>query len=118
MPKYLISGTYSPGSWTRMMHIADDRIMAGKQLIESLGGSVEAVYWMVSARTAFCIADLPDSHAASAMATVLTGTGAIQNVEMNEILTQEQLAAVLDLAENISQGYRKPGETALEGDSS
>ena len=101
-----------------MMHIADDRTMAGKQLMESVGGTMEAVYWMVSARTAFCIADLPDSHAASAVAAVLTGTGAVQNLEMNEILTQEQFSAVLGLADSIAPDYRRPGEAAMKGDSS
>jgi uncharacterized protein with GYD domain len=101
-----------------MMRVADDRTQAGKELMESVGGTMEVAYWMVSARSAFCIADLPDSHAATAVAAVLTGTGAFQNVEMNEILTQDQLTSALELANSISQGYRAPGQALLQDDSS
>jgi uncharacterized protein with GYD domain len=99
-----------------MMRIADDRAQAGKELMESVGGSLEAAYWMVNGRSAFSIADLPDAHAATAVATVLTHTGAFQNVEVNEILTQEEIAGVLKLAESISQVFRVPGQAALHVD--
>ena len=114
MPKYVFSATYSPGSWARMMRIADDRAQAGKELMESVGGSLEAAYWMVNGRSAFSIADLPDAHAATAVATVLTHTGAFQNVEVNEILTQEEIAGVLELADSISHMFRVPGQAALD----
>ena len=113
MPKYVFSATYSPGSWARMMRIADDRVQAGKELMESVGGSLEAAYWMVNGRSGFSIADLPDSHAATAVAAVLTHTGAFQNVEVNEILTQEEIAGVLELADSISQVFRVPGQAAM-----
>jgi uncharacterized protein with GYD domain len=96
-----------------MMRITDDRAQAGKELMESVGGSLEAAYWMVNGRSAFSIADLPDAHAATAIAAVLTHTGAFQNVEVNEILTQEEIAGVLELADSISQVFRAPGQAAM-----
>jgi uncharacterized protein with GYD domain len=97
-----------------MMRVADDRAQAGKELMESVGGSLEAAYWMVNGRSAFSIADLPDAHAATAVAAVLTHTGAFQNVEVNEILTQEEIAGVLELADSISHMFRVPGQAALD----
>ena len=62
--------------------------------------------------------DLADSHAAIAIAAVLSHTGAFQNVEVNEILTQEQIAGVLELADSISQVSRVPGQAVMHDHSS
>jgi uncharacterized protein with GYD domain len=97
-----------------MMRSADDRTQAGKALMESVGGSLEAAYWMVNGRSAFSIAELPDSHAAAAVAAVLTHTGALQNVEVNEILTHEEIAGVHKLADSISQVFRVPGHASMD----
>jgi len=97
-----------------MMRVADDRAKAGNELMESVGGSLEAAYWMVNGRSGFAIVDLPDSHAATAVVAVLTHTGAFQNVEVNEILTQEEIAGVLELADSISQVFRVPGQAATD----
>jgi uncharacterized protein with GYD domain len=118
MPKYMYSATYSPGSWARMMRIADDRAKAVRQLMESLGGSLESTYWEVSARAVFAIADLPDSSAAAAVAAVLSQSGAFKQVEANEVLTQDQFTGVLELADNVSEVYRVPGHDLLEDDTS
>lgn len=118
MPKYIVSSTYSPGSWARMMRMPDDRARAGTELSESLGGSLEALYWKVSARCTLTIVDLPDSQAATALAAVLTHTGAYQRVQVEEILTQEQFTAVLELAGSISPAFRVPGQALLPDNSS
>jgi len=49
---------------------------------------------------------------------VLSHTGAFQNVEVNEILTQEQIAGVLELADSISQVSRVPGQAVMHDHSS
>src|SRR5215469_5051709 len=116
MPKYMVSSTYSPGSWARMMRMPDDRAQAARELSESVGGLLDALYWKVSARCTVTLVDLPDSHAATALAAVLTHTGAYQEVEV--ILTQEQFTAVLELAGSISPVFRVPGQALLQGNSS
>ena len=116
MPKYMYSATYSPGSWARMMRIADDRVKAVRLLMESLGGSLEFTYWEVSARAVFAVADLPDSSSAAAVAAVLSQSGAFKKVETNEVLTQDQFTGVLELADNVSEAYRVPGQDLLEDD--
>ena len=118
MPNYMVRCTYSPGSWARMIRVADDRVEAANALMQSLGGSLESAYWEVSARAVYAFVDLPDSSAAAAVAAVLTHTGAFKNVEVHEVLTQAQFTGVLELADDVSQVYRVPGQAALQDDSS
>jgi len=118
MPKYLCSATYSSGSWARMIRISEDRVKAVKALLGSLGGSLDSTYWEVSARSVFALADLPDSSSATAVAAVMTHTGAFKNVEMHEVLSQEQFNEVLELADSVADMYTPPGQALHDGDSS
>jgi uncharacterized protein with GYD domain len=92
------------------MRGADDRAAMARTLIESLGGSLECVYWEVSTRAAHAIADMPDSTCAAALTTVLSQTGAFKDVESCELFTQDQLTHVLSLAADVSQVYQVPGQ--------
>jgi GYD domain len=112
MPKYIAIGSYSSGSWARLMRSADDRISMARAFTEALGGSLDCIYWEVSSRTSYALADLPDSGSAAAAITVLAQTGAFKNVEVHELLTQRQLSDVLAVAGNVSQLYRTPGAPA------
>lgn len=90
MPKFIVFCSYSTGSWARMMRSIDDRVAMAGKLTECLGGSLECVYWEVSTRAVYAIADMPDSTCAAA-AAVLTHTGAFKSEETHELLTQDQL---------------------------
>jgi uncharacterized protein with GYD domain len=112
MPKYIIFSTYSSGSWARMINSPGDRTTAVRHTMESLGGSLECVYWERGTRDGYAIADLPDSVTAGALKAMLTKTGAFKSVETHELLTQQQLRETLDLAKDAAQVYEVPGEQA------
>ena len=116
MPHYMLTCTYSPGSWARLIRVADNRVEAANELMESVGGTLENTYWEVSARAVHGICLLPDSSAATAVAGVMVHTGAFKTVEVHEVLTQDQFVGVLQLAENVAQTYRVPGQAVLEND--
>jgi len=118
MPKYMITATYSSGTWNRLIRSVDDRSTAVNELMQALGGCLEHVYWEVSARAVHAVVELPDSASAAAAAGVLSQTGAFKSVEVEEVLTQAQFTDVLELADDVSQTYRVPGQAVLEGDSS
>jgi hypothetical protein len=94
------------------MRSMDDRIAIARTFTEALGGSLDCIYWEVSTRTSYALADMPDSASAAAAIAVLAQTGAFKNVEAHELLTQRQLTDVLALAGDVSQLYHVPGETA------
>ena len=116
MPKFVITFTYSSGSWARMLRVADDRRAAVAGLMEHLNGRLELMYWGVESAQAFVIAELPDSLSATAAITAATETGAFKDVQVREVLTQEQLREVVALAKSSEAAYRAPGAAAIESE--
>ncbi len=118
MPKFMFICAYSPGSWARMIRISDNRVEAGAKLVEALGGTLESMFWEVSTRAVYAVADMPDSETATAATAVLTHTGAFKNVESHQLLTQDQMSDVLELASEVADVYTAPGQALLDDDSS
>lgn len=112
MPKYIAVGSYSCASWARMMRNMDDRLATARKFTESLGGSLECIYWEIGTRSVYAIVDMPDSAAMAAATAAITQTGAFKSVDTHELLNQEQLGDVLAVAGDVSQLYRVPGEPA------
>ncbi|HYK26828.1 MAG TPA: GYD domain-containing protein [Streptosporangiaceae bacterium] len=118
MAKFLMTMSYSSGSWARMLKVADDRVAAVATLLEHLHGSLEGIYWGVETAHAYVIAELPDSLSATAAVTIATETGAFKDVQVHEVLTQEQIRDVVALAKSAEGIYRPPGAAAIENDGS
>jgi uncharacterized protein with GYD domain len=116
MPKFVMTFSYSSGSWARMLKVADDRVKAVSGLMEHLNGSMQVMYWGVESAQAYVIADLPDAVSATAAVTAATETGAFKDVQVHEVLTQEQLRDVVALAKSSEGFYHAPGTAAVERD--
>lgn len=112
MRKFITIFTYSSGSWARLTNSPGDRAGAVQQLLESLGGSLECMYWELGNHDGYSIVDLPDSVSAEALMVAMTKTGAFKSVEAHELLTQQQLTASLDLARDVAQVFQAPGQQA------
>src|SRR5580704_13541697 len=106
MRKYITIFTYSSGSWARMIDSPGDRTTVVQQTAESLGGSLESIYWELGTHDGYSIVDLPDSVSAEALIAAMTKTGAFKSVEAHELLTQQQLITTLDLARGRRAGFR------------
>ena len=81
--------------------------------MESLGGSLNNIYWAAQTSTAHALADLPDELAAKAV-TATYETGAFTSVEAEELLTQEQLRDTLVLTRSAQGFYEAPGKSAID----
>jgi uncharacterized protein with GYD domain len=114
MHKYMFTAYYSSGSWARMVKGADDRTAAVTSLLESLGGSLDLIYWGAHSSAAHFIGQLPDSLAAKAVVNTIVKTGAFTNVEATELLSQEQLSDTMLLARAAQEFYDAPGSQVLE----
>jgi uncharacterized protein with GYD domain len=114
MGKYLFTAQYTSASWARLVKGSDDRVATLRSLIESLGGSLELVYWGAQSSAAHVIADLPDAVCAKAVLTTIVETGAFTNVEATELLDQEQLRDSLVLTRAAEEFYEAPGKSAVE----
>lgn len=110
MPKFLAVGSYSSGTWARLIRGADDREVIARKVAESLGGSLECIYWENDTRCVYSILDAPDSASVAAAAAAVTQTGAFKSVEVHELLTQDQLVDVLAVARDVANVYQVPGQ--------
>jgi uncharacterized protein with GYD domain len=109
MSKFVVRVSYTSGSWARMLKTVDDRTAAVRSLMDSLDGSLQQVYWVADMQSAFALAELPDSTVAAAIAAAMAKTGAFTGVEVHELLTQDQLTEVRQLAGAVAGSYTVPG---------
>jgi uncharacterized protein with GYD domain len=111
MPRYVTNFTYSSGSWARLVNTPGDQAVAVQRVLESLGGSLESLYWLLGTQDdGMVVVDLPDTISAEAWETVVNRTGAFKSVETHELLTQKQLRHTLALAKDAAHVYEVPGQ--------
>ena len=110
MTKYVSFFSYSSEAWGRMINAPGDRTAALRQVLEPLGGSLEAVYWMFGAYDGIVIFDAPDPVSAAAVSLAAGSSGAFKHLETHELFTQDQLSETLARAKNATQAYRPPGQ--------
>jgi uncharacterized protein with GYD domain len=103
--KYLLKVNYtSQGTKGLLKDGGSGRRTAVKQVIEGLGGKVEAWYYALGETDLFVILDLPDAQSAAAFSLVVHAAGVAQ-ISTIPLLTVEDI----DAACNKSVPYRAPG---------
>src|SRR6266508_3665465 len=106
MAKYLIKASYNAdGIKGVLKEGGSGRVAAVEQLVQSVGGSVEAFYFAFGSSDAYVIADLPDNASAAAIAAAVGASGALINYETVVLLTP----AEIDEAVKKAASYRPPG---------
>jgi uncharacterized protein with GYD domain len=113
MAKYMCTAHFTSGSWARLVKGSEDRTAVVRSLMESLGGSLEAIYWGAHGNVSFAIVDLPDAVTAKAAAMTEFKTGAFTSVEVEELPTQDQLTDSLMLMRSAEQFFEAPGMAAV-----
>ena len=104
MAKFAIFFTYKPETWDRMLMKPGERTAAVRQLVESVGGSLESIYYMFGDRDGFVVLDVPDPNAAAALAIAANSTGAFSHLETRELIAPEDLPSVLEKAASAREG--------------
>jgi uncharacterized protein with GYD domain len=109
MPKYLALFKYSEqGAKGLMKEKAAAREAAGRRAYESVGGKLEAIYWVPTGEyTGVEIVELPDAAAAAALTALAFSTGAFSEYRSIELLTTSEV----DEALGKPMAYRPPGGT-------
>ena len=108
MPRFITFFSYTHESAQAMIDNPSDRSAAGKALVESLGGTQEAFYWMQGKHDGFLISNLPDGVTASAVAAAVGATGAITGIETHQIFDREEQAAIVKHAATALRAYKPP----------
>jgi uncharacterized protein with GYD domain len=105
MPKYLIHASYTAeGLKGLQKDKASGRQQVVRQVLESVGGRLESMYYALGEDDVLIIADLPDNVAVSAVSLSVSATGFVRT-RTTALLTIEET----DRALAASINYRKPG---------
>ncbi len=105
MPKYLFRASYSAaGAAGVLKEGGTARVKVVTALVESAGGTVESVYWVMGTDDFLMIANLP-STADAAAASLTVGASGAASVSTSELLT----ATDLDAISKRHIDYRAPG---------
>ena len=109
MAKFAVFFSYKAETWDQMLKKPGDRAAAVRDLASSVGGSVEALYFMFGNRDGFVILDAPDAVAAAAVSVAVSSTGAFSHLETRQLVAPEDLPSVLEKAATAKEAYRPPG---------
>ncbi len=109
---FCFMGQYTPQALNGMMeNPTSNRFEAAKKLIEAGGGKLISMYGMpAEGPGVLAIFDVSDPNAAAAISGVVVASGAIQNVKLLRLLTQEELVHVRQKASEMRGAYKAPGK--------
>jgi uncharacterized protein with GYD domain len=107
MPKYLVKASYSPDGTRGVISGGGGtaRVEAIRELLESVGGSVESFYFAFGGSDAYVTVDAPDNAALAAVSMTIGAAGAVSAIETVVLLTAEEI----DEAARRTPHYRPPG---------
>ena len=106
MPKYLLKVNYTlDGVRGVLSKGGSARSAAGRQAVESVGGTLESIYFAFGETDVYAVADLPDNAAAAAVALTISASGGA-TVSTTVLLTPEEV----DGAAGSSVSYTPPGQ--------
>ena len=106
MPKYLLKVNYTlDGVRGVLSKGGSARSAAGRAAVESVGGTLESIYFAFGDTDVYAVADLPDNAAAAAVALTISASGGA-SVSTTVLLTAEEI----DGATGSSVTYTPPGQ--------
>jgi uncharacterized protein with GYD domain len=110
MAKYLIKVSYiGEGVPGLLKEGGSGRRKASEQVIESLGGSIEAMYYAFGETDAFIIVDLPDNASAVTASLMVNASGRVR-VTYTPLFTPEEIDRAAEKGRQIHASYRAPGQ--------
>jgi uncharacterized protein with GYD domain len=111
MPKYLALFSYSHEAMAAMIENPAERETAVRAVLESVGGRLEALYWMFGTHDGIAIVDAPDSLTMAGISAAVSSTGSIQS-ETHELFSSEDVHHILETAARARAHFATPGQSA------
>ena len=109
MLKYVSHFSYTGEAWERMIKRPGNRALAARQLIEEIGGTMEAFYWMLGSWDGLVIYEVPDVAAAAALSARVTSSGLLKTVTTHQLLSSDEAHSALQTAKAAAGAYEPPG---------
>jgi uncharacterized protein with GYD domain len=106
MPAYLYQASYSSQAWNDQLDNTDDRLATVRQMIESAGGKVVAMYYAFGPADVVTIAEWPSNKDAAAFAIAVAASGSLKSLTTTVLMTSEEGTQAVRAA--ASSTYRAP----------
>jgi uncharacterized protein with GYD domain len=109
---FCVTAQYTPSALNAIMeNPTTNRQEAFKKLVEGAGGKLISMYSTgAEGPGVLAIIDVPDPAAAAAISGVVTAGGAVHNVKLTRLLTQEEVTHVRQTAAKLRGSYKPPGK--------
>ena len=109
---FCLSGEYTPSALKNIYdNPTTNRYEAAKKLAEAAGGKLISMYGTAAhGPGVMVIVDLPDASAAPAMTDVVVESGALHNVKLIRLWTQDEMKHVRLKASELRGAYKAPGK--------
>ena len=105
MGKYLVRGNYiGDGAKGLLAEGGSRRRTAGTAAVESVGGSLDCMYFAFGDTDVYAICDMPDDASATAVSLLINSSGSL-SVNITPLMTPEDV----DAAAAKSPAYNPPG---------
>ena len=108
---FCMTAQYTPKSLNSILeNPKTNRYEAAKKLIEAAGGKLISMYsTATNGPGVLVIFDVPDPSAAPAISGTVVAAGAIHNVNLTRLWTQDEITKVRQKAAELRGSYRPPG---------
>jgi len=109
---FCITAQYTPQALNSILDDPNtDRYAAVKKLIEAGGGKLISMYSTASEGPGvLMIFDMPDPEMALSMTGVAMAGGALRDIKLTRLLTQDEVKSVRQKARQLRGAYKAPGK--------
>jgi uncharacterized protein with GYD domain len=107
MPKYAVLFSFNGEAVGALVRNPSDRPAAVREALESVGGELDALYWMLGQYDGLLLATAPDARAITAVMMAAAGSGAFGHLETHELIEGPDIADVVARAADVP--FRPPG---------
>ena len=107
MALYLTRFSYTPETWARLIKNPEDRRVAARKYIESVGGKLHGFWYAFGTHDGYNLWEAPDNVSMAAVAIAIGGGGALSKFETTSLLTVEETLEALGRANTVA--YHPPG---------
>jgi len=108
---FCFTGQYTPRALNSIMENPNtNRVEAARKVIETAGGKLISMYSTAAdGPGVLLIFDVPDPSAAPAISGVVVAAGALHNVTLTRLFTQDEITKVRQTASKLKAAYAPPG---------
>ena len=108
MPLYLTRFSYTPETWAKLVKHPEDRRIAARKYIESVGGKLHGFWYAFGDHDGYNLWEAPDNVSMAATALAISAGGAVSSFHTTVLMSVEETVAALEKAGSIA--YRPPGQ--------